>query len=92
MTTSAVIMYDPYLEEVAAGISDSARRRLVPMLGEVFNVLDNMEVLCPNMAMYCREYVGFKQLRSLLVMLNREVSVDPFSDSAVHPEALAAQH
>lgn len=75
---------DPAIEQIAAGLSENARRELVSLLGELFNVIDNLDVLCANPPPVCSDYMRFLRLRKLLAALggqHRENPSVPLSNS-----------
>jgi hypothetical protein len=59
---------DPLREEadrIVAQISPQARRRLADLLGDVLNILDNIDVICPKFYPPCRGYMRFERVRAL---------------------------
>jgi hypothetical protein len=64
------------IEEIATGLSPQARKNLIPLLGELFNTLDNLGAICPTDYLACRQYMRFDKLRRLLAALNEESSPD----------------
>ena len=62
---------DPDVQEIVAGLSPAARSTLIGLLGELFNVLDNMDTFCDHGVPVYTPSAGFGKLRQLLTVLNR---------------------
>jgi len=73
--------------QIVAGMSDYARGRLIALLGEVFNVLDNLDVVCPMYVPPCEAYLRFNELRELLRTLNNEDHAGPAAPSDEHSDS-----
>jgi len=54
---------------IAEGISRPVRLELIAMLKELFNVLTNLDVLCPVETPKCHAYLRFEKLNRLLAAL-----------------------
>jgi hypothetical protein len=55
---------------IAAGMSANTRMRMTALLSEMFDVLENRDVICPMYIPPCAAHLRFEELRSLLVALN----------------------
>jgi hypothetical protein len=57
--------------EIVLGMSASARIRMASILGEVFSVLENIDVICPLSARVCSNFFAFTSLKALLGALDQ---------------------
>ena len=75
---------DPMREEadrIVAQISPQARRHLADLLGDVLNILDNIDVICPKFYPPCRGYMRFERVRALHAALTDQTrSQQPSGD------------
>ena len=62
---------DPDVQEFVRGLSPSGRNLLISLLGELFNVLDNIDVYCELNIRACKERTDFGKLRQMLALLNQ---------------------
>ena len=76
------------IDEILAGLSENARKELLSLLGELFNIIDNRDALCASPPPACEDYMKFNKLRKLLAALGGQESKNqPVIPSApfVHP-------
>ncbi len=64
-----MIMQHNEVEEIVAGMSDTARVQLISLLGELFNTLANLDAICPTPCPPCHAYMKFERLNQLLAAL-----------------------
>ncbi len=60
--------------DIIEGCSPAARAQLARMLGEVFNTLENLDVICPIPKPPCHSYLKFEKLRRLYAALNNQLA------------------
>ncbi len=68
----AAPVVDPALAEIVHRLTPAGRATLISLLGELFNVLDNLDTLCDQNAPGCRRAMTFERLRTLLHQLNTQ--------------------
>ena len=91
-----MIADDPMIDEISAGLSENARKELLSLLGELFNIIDNRDAFCASPPPTCEDYMKFDRLRKLLAALGGQESKNervipsaPFVDSSLrHGETL----
>lgn len=58
------------IQECIHSLSPKSRAMMIGLLGELFNVLDNLESVCEPTWPACRQFRQFHKLRRLLAALN----------------------
>ncbi len=57
-------------ELIARSLPPEARIALLSIVGEILNMLTNLDVTCPHQAVYCRKVIRLDRARLLLEALN----------------------